>query len=63
MGPQLLDLTMDPLEIIERHFIGAYSGNLALSSIAGGQSAADQALKNLDITGYAQRRSEVSPRD
>ena len=63
MGPQLLDLTMDPLEIIERHFIGAYSGSLALSSIPGGQSAADKALKNLDITGYAQRRSEVSPRD
>jgi deoxyribodipyrimidine photo-lyase len=63
MGLQLLDLTMDPLEIIERHFIGAYSGNLALSSIPGGQSAADNALKNLDITGYAKLRSEVLPRD
>ena len=57
----MLDLSLDPLVIIERDFTGLYSGELGLSSISGGQSAADQALANLDITGYATRRSQVLP--
>jgi deoxyribodipyrimidine photo-lyase len=52
----------DALFIIERDFQGLYSGELGLSSIKGGQTAADLALSNLDITGYAKKRSEVLPR-
>jgi deoxyribodipyrimidine photo-lyase len=55
-------VTEDPLEVIRRDFSGLYSGPAKLSSIPGGQSAADQALANLDITGYAANRSEVLPR-
>lgn len=61
MEQQLIGLSGDPLEIIERDFAGLYSGELGLSSIAGGQSAADLALANLDITNYAKLRSEVLP--
>jgi len=50
------------LEIIEKYFHGLYSGELGLSSIKGGQTAADQALAQLDITGYASKRSEVLPK-
>lgn len=57
-----LDLSLDPKAIIERDFQGLFSGSIGLSSIAGGQTAADAALANLDITGYAAKRSEVLPR-
>ena len=57
-----LPLADHPLAIIERDFAGLHSGELGLSSITGGQTAADAALANLDITGYAQNRSEVLPR-
>lgn len=50
------------LEIIEKNFHGLYSGELGLSSIRGGQTEADQALAQLDITGYAAMRSEVLPK-
>lgn len=60
---QKLDLAGEPIEILERDFAGLYSGELGLSSIRGGQSAADAALASLDITGYASQRSEVLPRD
>lgn len=50
------------LEIIEKNFHGLYSGELGLSSIRGGQTEADQALAQLDITGYAAKRSEVLPK-
>ncbi|AVG23826.1 deoxyribodipyrimidine photo-lyase [Pontimonas salivibrio] len=53
----------DPLTVIQRDFVGMYSGNLALSSIPGGQAAADAALATLDIAGYAAKRSEVLPRE
>jgi deoxyribodipyrimidine photo-lyase len=55
--------SQDTLEIIERDFQGLFSGDLGLSSISGGQTAANAALKNLDITGYAHHRSQVLPRD
>ena len=58
-----IDLSDDPLEIIARDFTGLYSGDLGLSSIKGGQSAANEALANLDITRYAEDRSEVLPRE
>jgi deoxyribodipyrimidine photo-lyase len=57
-----LDLTLDPATLIERDFQGLFSGSIGLSSIAGGQTAADAALANLDISGYAAKRSEVLPR-
>jgi deoxyribodipyrimidine photo-lyase len=62
MEHRRINLGLEPLEIIEKDFEGLYSGELGLSSIAGGQTAADRALAELDITGYAQQRSEVLPR-
>lgn len=56
-----LDISRDELTIIERDFAGLYSGELGLSSIRGGQTAADQALTSLEITGYAAKRSQVLP--
>jgi len=61
MDLKVLDLKPSALEIIERHFQKPYSGELGLSSIKGGQSAANLALSNLDITRYAEQRSEVLP--
>ena len=52
----------DVLVIIERDFQGLYSGALGVSSINGGQTAANEALANLDITGYANARSQVFPK-
>ncbi|MEX1217492.1 MAG: FAD-binding domain-containing protein [Acidimicrobiales bacterium] len=47
-------------QILNNHFTGLHAGG-GRSSIPGGQSAADQALAQLDITGYAKRRSQVFP--
>lgn len=63
MNAKLLDLNTDSLEIIERDFSGLYSGELGLSDIRGGQTAADAAIANLDITRYANQRSEVLPKN
>lgn len=57
-----LSLDAPVVEIIEREFQGLYSGELGLSSIHGGQTAANAALAQLDISGYANQRSEVSPK-
>jgi deoxyribodipyrimidine photo-lyase len=57
-----LDLSLTAVELIQQNFIGLYSGQVAVSSISGGQSAADLALKNLDISGYGQNRSNVMPK-
>jgi deoxyribodipyrimidine photo-lyase len=57
-----MSLDAPVLEIIEREFQGLYSGELGLSSIKGGQTASDRALESLDITDYANRRSEVLPK-
>lgn len=59
---RMLSIDAPVLEIIEREFQGLYSGELGLSSIKGGQTAADSALETLDITGYANNRSEVFPK-
>jgi deoxyribodipyrimidine photo-lyase len=56
-----IDLNKDTLDLIQDDFDGLYSGKLGLSSIPGGQSAANLALQNLDITRYADQRSEVLP--
>jgi deoxyribodipyrimidine photo-lyase len=50
MAPHSLNLEKPTIEIIEQDFAGLYSGELGLSSIKGGQTAANQALANLDIT-------------
>ena len=56
-----LGITADTLDLIASNFSGLYSGDLGLSSIKGGQAAANIALENLDITGYAANQSEVLP--
>ena len=62
----MLEISLQKLEdvktIIERDFQGLYSGTLGLSSVTGGQTAANQALTNLDIAGYATMRSQVIPK-
>jgi deoxyribodipyrimidine photo-lyase len=55
-----LDLTADLKDLIDREFTGLISDS-ARSLIQGGQRAADLALANLDITGYAKNRSVVAP--
>ena len=56
--PIYLNLSTD--EIVSLYFEGLHSGG-GKSSIKGGQTAANQALENLDITRYASNRSEVLP--
>ena len=62
----MLQISVQDLEnvdaIIERDFKGLYSGTLGISSINGGLTAANQALANLDITGYANARNQVFPK-
>lgn len=58
-----LEINSEVSQIIEREFTGLYSGPLVISSIEGGQQAANRALDNLDITRYAEQRSEVEPRE
>lgn len=53
-----INLNKDLPTIIERDFDGLFSGEVGVSSIAGGQSAA-----NLDISGYANNRSQVLPKN
>jgi len=48
--------------ILTAEFEGLHSGG-GRSSIKGGQSAADSALEQLNISGYAKNRSEVLPRE
>ncbi len=57
----MINIDKSVLELIRDEFAGLHSGELGLSSIEGGQRAADAALKNLDISGYASQRSEVLP--
>ena len=57
-----IEISEDIRDTIESEFSGLYSGELGLSSIRGGQSAASEALDLLDISGYAANRSEVLPR-
>ena len=61
MELKVIDANHTVLEIIERDFKGLYSGELGVSSITGGQSAANRALDQLDISRYAEDRSQVLP--
>lgn len=56
-----IELEKDSSEILTQHFAGLHSGG-PKSSIRGGQTAANQALANLDIRRYASDRSEVLPK-
>ena len=58
-----INLQEDVLANIERHFGGLFSGDIGVSSISGGQNAANAALAQLDITGYANTRSQVLPKN
>ena len=55
-----IDISLDTTEILEAEFVGLHTGG-GRSSIKGGPSAADAALNNLDISGYAKNRSQVLP--
>jgi len=55
-----IDIAQDAGALLKKHFTGLHSGG-GVSSIKGGQTAADNALANLDIHRYASDRSEVLP--
>jgi deoxyribodipyrimidine photo-lyase len=55
-----LDIGSNLEKIVDQDFKSLHSGG-GRSSIQGGQSAADQALNDLDIAGYAKQRSQVLP--
>jgi deoxyribodipyrimidine photo-lyase len=57
---ETIDLSLPTHEILEKYFSGLNSGG-GKSHIRGGQTAANEALANLDITRYASDRSEVLP--
>lgn len=51
----------DVLAWVETHLGSVLRGPVQASPIVGGQAAADRALADLDIVGYARRRNEVYP--
>jgi deoxyribodipyrimidine photo-lyase len=55
-----LDISSDVEKIVDQEFKSLHSGG-GRSLIQGGQSAADKALSDLDIAGYAKQRSQVLP--
>jgi deoxyribodipyrimidine photo-lyase len=55
-----IDLSKSTDDLLDEHFKGLHSGG-GKSSIEGGQTAANKALQDLDITRYAANRSEVLP--
>lgn len=57
---KIIDISGNLEGLLNREFVGLHSGG-GRSSIPGGQSAADRALVNLDIAGYAKKRSQVLP--
>lgn len=54
------DINTDAESLLGDVFEGLHSGG-GRSSIPGGQTVANQALANLDIRGYAKKRSAVLP--
>lgn len=60
MEQKLIDLSLSTDVIVDKYFAGLHSGG-GKSHIRGGQTAANEALANLDITRYASDRSEVLP--
>jgi deoxyribodipyrimidine photo-lyase len=62
MSLRRLDLSQNVIDIVKQNFSGLFSGAIGVSEITGGQTAATQALENLDITGYANMRNQVFPK-
>lgn len=58
---QPIDIRQSPEKLLAQHFDGLHRGG-GRSSIPGGQTAANEALAQLDIRGYAANRSEVLPK-
>ena len=56
-----LDLTLDIESIYKQHFDDLTLDDLVVSPIEGGQTAADRALREFKVAGYAQNRSQVYP--
>jgi len=56
-----IDISQNLETLLEKHFEGLHSGG-GRSSIRGGQTAANQALAEFDVRGYAANRSEVLPK-
>ena len=42
-----IDVSLNPVELIEKEFSGLHSGKSGLSSISGSQSAADNSLREI----------------
>jgi deoxyribodipyrimidine photo-lyase len=55
-----IDISADLESLLDLHFVGRHSGG-GRSKIRGGQSAANKAFAELNITGYAKKRSQVHP--
>jgi deoxyribodipyrimidine photo-lyase len=55
-----IDISLDAEHLLATHFDGLHSGG-GRSQIKGGQNAANQALAELEIKGYAKKRSQVQP--
>lgn len=55
-----LDALLNDEQLLADNFDGLHSGG-GRSSLAGGQGAANEALADLNIAGYAKNRSEVLP--
>ena len=56
-----LDLNQSIEELFDNHFKELSLDELIISPISGGQTAADEALSNFKVSGYAQNRSQVLP--
>lgn len=57
---KFIDIATDVEVLLNQHFQGLHSGG-GRSNIRGGQQAANDALANLTIKGYAKKRSQVQP--
>ena len=57
---KIIDIGADLEQVLDKEFQSLHSGG-GRSSIRGGQSAADLALNQLNIVGYAKNRSQVLP--
>lgn len=56
-----LDIELAPEAAIAKYFDGLHGDEISVSQITGGQSAANAALENYSVAGYARDRSEVLP--
>ena len=59
----LIDLQLDNKEIIKKYFSGLCCDEFTYPFLSGGQSNADNALNQLDISRYTTKRNNVYPSD